>query len=122
MAILQEAVRFGRRVDAECLRVVGHSDLTGTTERRQLISRLRAETVARELVRLGSPEACIIVQACGDRFILVPTPDVVAEVQNRRVDILHEAKAPGPGFNLGRLPSCPGALMADAPAPAVPTQ
>ncbi|MGX9966971.1 OmpA family protein [Roseomonas sp. F4] len=105
--VIQEAVRYGQRVGWECARVVGASDRAGASERRQVISRLRAEAVARELVRFGAPAECVIVEACGDRFPMVPTAEGVAEVQNRQVEIIHYSRDEGPQRSLRPGPNCP---------------
>lgn len=122
VAVSQEFVRVGRRIDYECARVVGHSDRTGTPERRQLVARLRAEAVARELARLGVPEACIIVQACGDSSILVPTEDGVPEPQNRRVEIYHRRQSVGPGATLRPYPHCPWVMLPGVDATEAPAR
>ncbi len=118
MWVIQEAVRYGQRVGWECARVVGSSDRTGTLERRQVISRLRAEAVAKELVRFGVPADCTIIEACGDRFPLVPTPEGVAEVQNRQVEIIHYSRDGGPQSNLRPGPNCTWERMPGAAASA----
>lgn len=115
--IIQEAVRQGRAWSRECARVLGSSDRTGTPERRRAISRLRAEAVARELVRFGMEPECVIVEACGDRAPLVPVPEGVREVQNRRVDIIHFPKDGGPRATLRPGPNCPWERMPGAASP-----
>lgn len=120
VAVIQAFVTVGRRIDYECARVVGHSDRTGTRERRQLIARLRAEAVARELAQLGVPEACIILQACGDSSILVPTEDGVPEPQNRRVDIIHRRQNDGPGAGFWAFQNCPWTMLPGVATPTSP--
>ena len=54
------------------------------------LSERRAETVAKELEKLGIPEKEIVVHWKGESEPLVQTGDGVKEPQNRRVEIVLE--------------------------------
>ncbi|ONG51899.1 hypothetical protein BKE38_15305 [Pseudoroseomonas deserti] len=77
-----------RAIGRSCAELHGHSDLTGTPERRIIISRLRAEAVKQELLRLGFGRGCLRVIVKGSDWPLVNTAEGKPEVQNRRVTIL----------------------------------
>ena len=74
-------VRSGRSVDFS---VVGHSDSIGTRDEKERVGRERAQNVADELVRLGVPREAILVEAHGDRQMVVPAKSG-GEPENRRV-------------------------------------
>ena len=67
--------------------VIGHTDAMGATEFNDKLSLQRAEKIRGELVRRGIPAANISIAGRGERELLVPTEDGVAEEQNRRVEI-----------------------------------
>lgn len=67
--------------------VIGHTDAMGTTEFNDKLSLARAEKIRAELIRRGIPAASIAIAGRGERELLVPTEDGVAEEQNRRVEI-----------------------------------
>jgi OmpA-OmpF porin, OOP family len=67
--------------------VIGHTDRVGSYPYNDRLSLQRAERVRGELVRLGIPMARIRVAGRGERELLVPTEDDIAEPRNRRVEI-----------------------------------
>ena len=67
--------------------ITGYTDTSGTVEANQRLSELRAETVARELVKLGALWADIEFSGHGELRLVRPTPDGAAEAHNRRVTI-----------------------------------
>lgn len=67
--------------------VIGHTDAMGATEFNDKLSLQRAEKIRDELIRRGIPAASIAIAGRGERELLVPTEDGVAEEQNRRVEI-----------------------------------
>ena len=67
--------------------VVGHTDRTGSLAYNDALSLRRAERVRAQLGRIGIPDAQISVAGRGERELLVPTDDEVAEPRNRRVEI-----------------------------------
>lgn len=72
------------------IRVVGHSDRTGSRRARRAISLARAEAVRDRLVSYGVPASLIMVQASGDASPAIDTPDGVSDPDNRRTEILVE--------------------------------
>jgi OOP family OmpA-OmpF porin len=67
--------------------VVGHTDLAGSQEFDDRLSKRRAETVAAFLIKQGIPAKQIETAARGKREPLVPTADGVPNHMNRRVVI-----------------------------------
>jgi outer membrane protein OmpA-like peptidoglycan-associated protein len=67
--------------------VRGHTDTLGTPEDNLALSRRRAETVARALVRQGMVWDDIRVDASGETQLVRPSADEVAEPLNRRVTV-----------------------------------
>ena len=67
--------------------VIGHTDSVGSTEANDALSMQRAERVNGFLVEIGIDAARIQVSGRGERELLVPTGDNVAEPRNRRVEI-----------------------------------
>ena len=67
--------------------VIGHTDTVGPSEANDKLSLQRAERVKGFLVGVGIPADRIQVAGRGERELLVPTADNIAEGQNRRVEI-----------------------------------
>jgi outer membrane protein OmpA-like peptidoglycan-associated protein len=67
--------------------VIGHTDTQGTAEANEALARERANAIATELRQLGLPDVVLSVESHGERNLLVPTADEVAEPRNRRVEI-----------------------------------
>lgn len=67
--------------------VIGHTDTVGSQASNDALSLQRAMTVRDLLVQAGVPAATIGISGRGERELLVPTADEVAEPKNRRVEI-----------------------------------
>jgi outer membrane protein OmpA-like peptidoglycan-associated protein len=76
-----------RQSSAPDVVVIGHTDRVGSLQFNDRLSLQRAERVRVELVKLGIAEARIQIAGRGERELLVPTDDEVAEPRNRRVEI-----------------------------------
>ncbi len=68
--------------------VVGHTDRVGSIPSNDALSLRRAETIRAELMRHGIAAENIQATGRGERELLVPTADDVAEPRNRRVEII----------------------------------
>ena len=68
--------------------IEGHTDSVGAQAANDSLSLQRAESVRRELIRRGIPAETIRASGRGERELLVPTADNVAEARNRRVEII----------------------------------
>ena len=114
--VVQEAANEYRRTGTARVSLNGHADLSGSRDYNQALSQRRAETVRRELVRLGVPAGSITTVAEGETDPAVPTPDGTREAQNRRVEIMIPqpavAQAPAP------VPPAETRQAADVPPPA----
>jgi outer membrane protein OmpA-like peptidoglycan-associated protein len=67
--------------------VIGHTDTVDKREYNDALSLRRAETVKRLLIEAGIAAEQIVVQARGERELLIQTADGVDEPRNRRVEI-----------------------------------
>lgn len=67
--------------------VIGHTDTQGASAANQTLALERANAMAEQLRSLGLEGAVMVVESHGERNLLVPTADEVAEPRNRRVEI-----------------------------------
>ncbi len=68
--------------------VIGHTDSVGNATANDALSLQRAETIRRELLQRGITPENVQASGRGERELLVPTADNVAEPRNRRVEII----------------------------------
>jgi len=68
--------------------VIGHTDSVGTAAANDVLSLQRAETIRRELLQSGIVPQNVQASGRGERELLVPSADNVAEPRNRRVEII----------------------------------
>ena len=68
--------------------VVGHSDTQGDKQYNLALSMRRAQTVRRQLVKIGIREGAIEVYSHGEENPLVQTADNGANAKNRRVEVI----------------------------------
>lgn len=76
-----------QRLGSEVL-VIGHTDTDGAAEANDALSLKRAKAVSKLLVDKGVSENKIEPVGRGERELLIPTADEVAEAKNRRVEII----------------------------------
>ena len=69
------------------LKLTGHTDLTGPAAFNMTLSKQRAESAKRALVKMGLPAEQITTRGVGMADPLIPTALGVLEPQNRRVVI-----------------------------------
>lgn len=70
------------------IKIGGYTDNTGTDEQNEKISRERANTVKRNLTRMGVDEARMQAEGYGAEHFICPANDTdVCKAQNRRVDL-----------------------------------
>ncbi|MBV9750389.1 MAG: OmpA family protein [Acetobacteraceae bacterium] len=86
-AILDKASRLYRDGKPIIMIVSGSTDTTGSPERNLTLSQQRATAVAHGLLARGIPAQRTQILAKGETNLPVPTPQGVAEAQNRRVEI-----------------------------------
>ena len=73
--------------EVEQIRIVGHSDRTGSPASRERIALARAAYVRDALMALGLPARLLTAVGAADRQPLHATDDGVREPQNRRVEL-----------------------------------
>lgn len=88
--IVKSAADHATQLGQAKLTVTGHTDTVGSEAYNLRLSRRRAETVQKELVRDGVPAGEIAIYAKGKTELLVPTGDGIREPRNRRVQIVFE--------------------------------
>ncbi|WP_265571172.1 OmpA family protein [Sphingomicrobium nitratireducens] len=69
------------------IKLVGHSDRSGSASVNEVIARQRAEAVRQELVERGLKRDALSIRSAGERELLIQTADGVREAQNRRVEV-----------------------------------
>ena len=87
VAVLDKASRLYREGKPIIMIVSGSTDTTGSAAQNLLLSQERADAVARGLLARGIPAGRTQILAKGETNLPVPTPQGVAEAQNRRVEI-----------------------------------
>jgi outer membrane protein OmpA-like peptidoglycan-associated protein len=88
--IIKSAATHAAKAGPTKLTVTGHTDTVGSAAYNMRLSRRRAVSVEKELVKDGVPADEIAIFAKGKTELLVPTADGVREPQNRRVQIVFE--------------------------------
>jgi outer membrane protein OmpA-like peptidoglycan-associated protein len=86
--VVREAAETYRRTGAARVEVIGYTDLAGTPQYDEDLSKRRADTVREALAAQGVPAGSINESWRGKQNPLVRTADGVREAQNRRVDIV----------------------------------
>ena len=70
--------------------VVGHTDTMGSKNYNYALGGRRAEAVQKMLIQYGIPASQIVAVSAGEEDLKVPTPDGVANAENRRVRVVKE--------------------------------
>ena len=86
--VVQQAAAAYKSAGAARIGVSGYTDLAGPAAYNLKLSKRRADTVRRYLLKLGVPAAAIDEKWFGKANPRVPTADGVREPQNRRVEIV----------------------------------
>lgn len=87
MKIIADAVAAAKKEGAKSIKVVGHTDTSGSAAYNLRLSERRANAVAQQMIKLGIPATSITTVGRGEEDLLVPTKDGVREPQNRRAAI-----------------------------------
>lgn len=85
--VLQQLTAALAGFPAPQITVIGHTDRVGSMDDNDRLSIERAETVRGLLIEAGIQPSIISIAGRGEREPAVPTPDDVAQPQNRRVEI-----------------------------------
>lgn len=87
MDVVKEAANAAKSGNVANVKLVGHTDRSGSDSYNQALSLRRAKAVKAALVGQGVSDGSISLEAKGESEPLVPTADGVREPQNRRVNI-----------------------------------
>ena len=69
---------------------VGHTDTMGSKNYNYALGGRRADAVQKMLIKYGIPSSQIVAVSAGEEDLAVPTPDGVANAENRRVQVIKE--------------------------------
>ena len=86
-AVLSEAAAAAKSSGAAAIRVVGHTDTSGSNAYNQKLSECRANAVKTNLVGKGIGDGAISTSGKGESELMVQTGDGVKEPQNRRATV-----------------------------------
>ena len=86
-AVLSEAAAAAKSSGAASIRVVGHTDTSGSNAYNQKLSECRADAVKTNLVGKGIADGSISASGKGEGELMVQTGDGVKEPQNRRATV-----------------------------------
>lgn len=70
--------------------VVGHTDTMGSSDYNYALGGRRAEAVQKMLIKYGIPASQIVAVSAGEEDLAIPTPNEVANAENRRVRVVKE--------------------------------
>lgn len=87
MAALPKIVANAAKRPGVDVSIIGHTDTVGKAEANEALALTRARTVADLLKAQGLDVRALSIESHGERNLLVPTADEVAEPRNRRVEI-----------------------------------
>jgi len=82
--ILDQALAYIKQNNIRTVRVVGHTDTSGSPQYNLGLSKRRANAVAQYFEKSGIPRSAIQTEGVGETDLMVPTKDGVREPQNRR--------------------------------------
>ena len=86
-AVLSEAAAAAKSSGSAAVRIVGHTDTSGSAAYNQKLSECRANAAKTNLVGKGVSEGAISTSGKGESELMVQTGDGVKEPQNRRATV-----------------------------------
>jgi outer membrane protein OmpA-like peptidoglycan-associated protein len=86
-AVLSEAAAAAKSSGSASVRIVGHTDSSGSASYNQKLSECRADAAKANLVGKGVAEGSISTSGKGESELMVQTGDGVKEPQNRRATV-----------------------------------
>jgi OOP family OmpA-OmpF porin len=86
-SVLSEAASAARSTGAASIKIVGHTDTSGSAKYNQKLSECRADAAKSNLVGKGVPAGAISAIGKGETELMVQTGDGIKEPQNRRATI-----------------------------------
>lgn len=85
--VLTEATDTAKSTGSAAVRIVGHTDTSGSPAYNQRLSECRAGAAKANMVGKGIPEGAISTSGRGESDLMVQTGDGIKEPQNRRATI-----------------------------------
>lgn len=85
-AVIDQVVSDFKRVDSGPILLVGHADRSGAVVENMELSQRRVDAARDVLIASGLRKTEIYIRAAGEEEPVVPTPDGVREIANRRVE------------------------------------
>ena len=85
--VLGDAAATAKSTGAASIKIVGHTDTSGSNAYNQRLSECRANAAKTNMVGKGLPEASISTSGKGESELMVQTGDGVKEPQNRRATV-----------------------------------
>jgi outer membrane protein OmpA-like peptidoglycan-associated protein len=85
--VLSEAAAAAKSTGSASVRVVGHTDTSGSNAYNQRLSECRSNAAKANLVGKGVPDSAISTSGRGEAELMVQTGDGVKEPQNRRATV-----------------------------------
>ena len=86
-ALIPKVLAAAKGRPAPDVSVIGHTDTEGDADGNEKLGLQRAQAIAKMLAEAGLAVKDLAVESHGERNLLVPTPDNIAEAKNRRVEI-----------------------------------
>lgn len=85
--VLSEAAATAKSAGSASVRIVGHTDTSGSDGYNQRLSECRSNAAKANLVAKGVPDGAIATSGRGEAELMVQTGDGVKEPQNRRATV-----------------------------------
>lgn len=89
-SVLDAVAREAYKRQLNAIRIVGHTDRSGSSKYNDRLAKKRSQAVKDALVQRGVDPALVVMEHRGERELLVDTPDSVREPANRRANITFE--------------------------------
>ena len=86
-SVLAEAAAAAKSTGAASVKIVGHTDTSGSAAYNQKLSECRADAAAKNLEAKGVPAGAISTSGKGENELMVQTGDGIKEPQNRRATV-----------------------------------
>jgi outer membrane protein OmpA-like peptidoglycan-associated protein len=86
-ALIPKVLEAVRGRPAPDISVIGHTDTVGASADNEKLGLERAQSIAKLIQEAGLKPHDLTIVSHGERNLLIPTPDNVAEPRNRRIEI-----------------------------------
>ena len=86
-ALIPQVLAAAKGRPAADVSVIGHTDTEGDADGNEKLGLQRAQAIAKLITEAGLVVNALAIESHGERNLLVPTADNIAEAKNRRVEI-----------------------------------